>query len=191
MPVYCRDGIMADAIRDLMRQIRKFKDITKQLWFRFARKPKQRVLQNNTLPFFDDPVNDNERLLDLQYMYYKNGWRNRELQALYIQLQAVAIRMVSKERKGNYALHYMTGFDVMDAAIDAASLMIEQYKKNDLIVTKSMTAYLYLQVRKVLYHETNARKFENYCMKYHIDFINKTPEQLEAIKAEYERENRK
>jgi hypothetical protein len=164
-------------------------DITKQIWL-FDDHCGIRAYRKRDIvpPHFDNPKNDNERLLNMQYEYCTNGRGNRHLQALYMQLRPVAYRLVCKECRRNSHLRYMSGFDKWDAADDSVSLMIEQYKKNGLVVMKSITAYLYLQVRKTLYGGNLATKFERWCVDKNIDCMHTSVEKLEECKKQFEME---
>ena len=167
-------------------------DITKQIWL-FDDHCGIRAYRKRDIvpPHFDNPKNDNERLLNIQHEYCTNGRDNRHLQALYMQLRPIAYRLVCKECKRNSHIRYMSGFDKWDAADDSVSLMIEQYKKNGLVITKSITAYLYLQVRKTLYGGNNSTKFEQFCRDSYIDPVTAPAEVLEEMKAKYEKEKKR
>lgn len=168
--------------------MKEHEDISKQEWL-FADHCNKRQYENSRkkLPRFDTPRNDNERLLNLQYEYYTTGKNPHVLQQLFLQMRPVAYRMVSKICRGNKHL-CMNSFDRWDAADDAVSLVIEQYKKNWLVVNSSLTAYVFLQVRKVLYGGNLATKFERWCVDKKIDCMHTSVEKLEEYKKQFERE---
>jgi len=72
----------------------------------------------------------------------------------------------------------------------ALTLVIDQYTGNEVVITKSFTAYLYLQVRKVLYSQTAGEKFERWCIERRINLFTLDDGARERAKAKFEAEEK-
>ena len=115
----------------------------------------------------DNPETDNDKLQNLQYDYYHG--KKEALGFMYLALRRIALKMIIAER--NKKKFFMDRLAMQDKAEDAALLVIDQYTGNELVITKSFTAYLYLQVRKVLYSQTAGEKFERWCIERRINLF--------------------
>lgn len=156
--------------------------MTKQLWLI---EPEQEQVTNEGLPYWEHPENDNQRLQNLQYEYY--GGDKDKLSAMWIELVAIAHRLVRKEarkKKLVFTTEYYT-----ELAQDAATYVIEQIKINNLQIKTSFIAYLYLNVRKAMYgKQTKASKFEAWCIRENINIFEKNQAEKEELKRVYEKE---
>ena len=98
-----------------------------------------------TLPYFSEPRNDNERLLNYQYEY-RNG-KADALGQMYELLFTIAYKSINKSKRGR-------DFCVSDRktkAQDAATYVIEQYiTRPSFAITESVTGYLYCRINREL-----------------------------------------
>ena len=140
-----------------------------------------------SLPFFEQPKNENEQLFNLQ-VAFKDGDKNALSQMFSIGL-LLCKKMITQEVQKNR--HLCLSHEAKDEkAIDAVAYMIEQFlSREDFVITKSFVAYLYLCVKKILYPYSN----DSLDLAEVVD----TDEKLDKIAADYdftnddEAENRK
>lgn len=98
-----------------------------------------------TLPHYDEPKSDNERLLNLQYEY-KHG-RAEALGEMYEALFLIAKKTINKRPRGR---DFCVAIREQKAQ-DAATYIIEQYlKRPAFVIERSITGYLYTRVSKEL-----------------------------------------
>lgn len=138
------------------------------------------------LPFFPEPQNDNENLFNLQKEYYKGN--ENALKEMFLIAMKISAKIMYKEMK-NHRLFFdkeIRNEKIMDAAI----LFIEQIKKNNLVIKTSFISYIRLQVRKILFMQTNAQKFEKWCIKKGINIFAQSEEEKVMIKNCYLNETR-
>jgi len=127
-----------------------------------------------------DPQTDNEKLNNMQADYYSGS--KAALGFMFLELRRIAVKMIALER--DKKKFFMDRYMINDKATDAAALVIEQYSKNQLVVTKSFTAYLYLQVRKVLYAQTKGERLEHWCEENGVNLFSLSGQDREKIKGE-------
>lgn len=137
----------------------------------------------NALAFYENATSDNEVLFNLQRDYYING-NEKALKGMFTRLNQIAEKLVRKECREHKVFY--TKARQEEVAVDATALVIEQIIKNELKIQTSFVAYLYLQIRKVMYDRTKAQKLEDYCRKYNIDFFALGESEKLLIKAEVE-----
>lgn len=121
--------------------------------FDFVELPKENSAekQNGALPRFDNPQNDNERLLNCQYEYL-HGER-RALDELYCLSLEVCVKYIQCEAKKNRHVRALSFDEVKEKAHNAAVYLISQYlTRSDFCVKKSVTAYLFLRVKHELFY---------------------------------------
>lgn len=125
-----------------------------------------------TLPHFDEPRTDNERLLNLQYDY-KNG-RAEALGEMYALLFTIAYKCINKSKRGQD----FCAADRKQKAHDAATYVIEQYiTRSSFAIRESVTGYLHCRIT----YELN---FARECDKMLV-YTDTLPER-ENIRREYE-----
>ncbi len=101
---------------------------------------------NWELPFFDNPQDDNERLLNLQYRYRVNG-EQQALGEMYAEAIKIAPKLVAKVCKENKIR--LQRIDCEEKAHQAVTYIITSYlKKPRWAIDKSWTGYLYLAAKK-------------------------------------------
>lgn len=137
------------------------------------------------LPRFDNAETDNKKLFNCQYEYY-NGNRDVACREMYFILDKVAKRLIGvecKKRKLKFSK-----MQISEYASDAATYVIEQFLKNEVIVHTSFIAYLKLQVCKVLYSMTKGEKFEWWCKKNKQNLLGLDYYSREKLKQMFEQE---
>jgi hypothetical protein len=140
-----------------------------------------------SLPYYDEPTNDNERLFNLQKEYY--GGRESALTETFTILNEVAPKLINIEmNKHAKTKRYFTQDVIDDMAMDATCLFINQIKKNHLIIRTSFVAYLRLQVLKVMNNRTKAQRFEEFCRKNHVNLFYLSDDEKALFKLKFEEE---
>lgn len=146
-----------------MRQNAVIDESTDQLCFAFvfdiekaeAEAEKQRIkLIYDSLPFYECPKNDNERLLSLQYEY-RHG-NSGALAEIHHRLETIARKIIKTEqRKKRFDLEY---YEVEDKAQNAADYILEQLIRRADFTMTLPTSYLYLRVKHELYYQKELEK---------------------------------
>lgn len=130
------------------------------------------------LPYYDTPMNDNQRLLNLQLKYKVNG--GKYLGEMYKLLYEIAYKNINKLSKQSQKIKNMDAAERMEKAHNAATYIVEQYlKRPDFVIKNSMTGYLFKRVQFELYGK-NTR----HCDKMLI-FYGDVPASKEAKKKYY------
>ena len=138
---------------------------------------KQAELQFD-LPYYDTPMNDNQRLLNLRLKYKVNG--DKYLGEMYKLLYEIAYKNINKLSKQSQKIKNMDAAERMEKAHNAASYIVEQYlKRPDFVIKNSMTGYLFKRVQFELYGK-NTR----HCDKM-LKFYGDVPASKEAKKKYY------
>ncbi len=115
------------------------------------------------LPYFNDPKNDNERLLNWQ-KEYREGDR-KALDRMYLLGRQIARKYISVVAKRYPPVKRLSEDDKMMKAHNAITYMIERYVKvQDFFIKKSFTSYLYKRVQHELFYR---RKVDGI-----VDFVN-------------------
>lgn len=130
------------------------------------------------LPYYDTPMNDNQRLLNLQLKYKVNG--GKYLGEMYKLLYEIAYKNINKLSEQSQKIKNMDAAERMEKAHNAATYIVEQYlKRPDFVIKNSMTGYLFKRVQFELYGK-NTR----HCDKMLI-FFGDVPASKEAKKKFY------
>lgn len=140
----------------------------------------------DALPFFPRPENDNQRLMNLQHIYYHG--REEALGEMFILLAGVAGKLIGKETKARGL--FFPAERKRELALDSAELVVRQILKNRLKIRTSFTAYLYLQVRKTMYSRTKAEKLESYCARNRIDIFSLSDSERRRVRRQMEEEEK-
>ena len=138
----------------------------------------------DSLPYYARPQTDNERLFNLQKRYYTG--EKEVINEMFIILNKIAVKLVTKESRSRKL--FLSSIRVEEFGLDASCEMIEQIKKNNLMIQSSFIAYLRLQVLKVLFSQTLAQKFEKFCLVNHFDLFRLSEEEKLTIKKKFEEE---
>ena len=158
-------------------------------FFEDEEKERQRKLEEKLenykhLPRYESPANDNQRLFNLQYEYY-NGNKNA-IDTMFLILNRVAPKLINIEMHKHKLVYPQDRID--ELALDSTMLFIEQIKKNELVIKTSVVAYLRLQVLKVMFDETQAERFEKWCLINHIDIMHAERRTAEGLKRTFQKE---
>lgn len=139
------------------------------------------------MPYYPEPVTDNQRLFNLQREYY--GGRESALSDTFMLLNEIAPRLINIEMNVKAKTKRYFTQDVIDEmAMDATCLFINQIKKNHLIIRTSFVAYLRLQVLKVMNNRTKAQRFEEFCRKNHVNIFYLSDDEKALFKLKFEEE---
>lgn len=151
----------------------------------WTEEPEQKQEQKTNLPHFQEPKNDNERLLELQYQYKVNG-KQEALTEIYELSCEICGKYISKETNRNRHIKNMDLDERSDKAKDAATYIVEQLlKRPDFQINKSFTGYLFLRVMKELYYQ---RKVDTIVDFVDLDEFFKEGTEDEAIAPEEDQE---
>ena len=130
------------------------------------------------LPYYDEPTNDNQRLLNLQLKYKVNG--GAYLGEMYKLLYEIAYKNINKLSEQSQKIKNMDAAERMEKAHNAATYIVEQYlKRPGFAIKNSMTGYLFKRVQFELFGK-NTRQ----CDKMLV-FYGDVPEKREAKKKYY------
>ena len=103
------------------------------------------------LPFFAEPKNDNERLLNYQY-HAKHG-DDTAFTAMYRLGCRIALRYINKKARGNKHLASLSAETRQEKAHNAITYVITRYcKAHKFYIKSSFTAYLYRCVLRELFY---------------------------------------
>lgn len=104
------------------------------------------------LRWYSDPRSDNQKLMSLQYEY-RNEHNQEALVTMYEILRTIAAKYINTIAKKNKRVENLSQFDKESKATNAATYMVEQFiLRDDFVITKSFTGYLYLRVEYELYY---------------------------------------
>lgn len=107
--------------------------------------------QTDALPYFPEPKNDNEFLLECQWEY-RHGDR-KALVRMYQRARTLSLKFINAIAQKNRHVRALTWETKKIKAEDAATYMIEQYiKRADFAITKNFPGYLFLRVAHELYY---------------------------------------
>lgn len=113
-------------------------------------------METETLPYFPEPRNDNERLMNFQ-REYRTG-NPAALDGMYKLLFTIAHKTINKRCMSSKKLRELTTDDREQRAHDAATWVIEQYiKRPDFVVNDSITGYMFRYLPHVLYGEAEKK----------------------------------
>lgn len=105
------------------------------------------------LPYYPEPKNDNQRLLNYQYDYKIKG--DKSALAKMYQLGAkVAARFIANIAESQKKIAQLRRSEREEKAHNAITYMITRYLRvKDFAITESFTAYLYLRVKHELFYQ--------------------------------------
>jgi len=115
-------------------------------------------LDFSTLPHYEKPKNDNERLFNLQYEYRNNGAKS-SIATMYTILEVISAKIITKECKKLK----LRGIDRREKAQDVASYIIEQFlSREDFVIKSSFVAYCFLQSKHELTYKKEIDKITDF-----------------------------
>lgn len=132
-------------------------DIVSHSEYKQCREPVQ------SLPYFDNPVTDNERMLNAQYAYAQGD--DSALGEVYRIAMQVARKLITLHRKRNKYIAQLDSVRIEEKAHDAVMDVIRRILKGGYF-DKSITGYLYLCVKEKLFH---TRKIDK--IIYFVDWL--------------------
>lgn len=119
-----------------------------QLEFDFGELPKP---AQPAPPHFENPHNDNERLLNYQYEY-RQGDENA-LNKMYLLGYTIALKYINKKAERNRFIASIPDDDKAEKAHNAITYIIARFcKYKDFQINESFTSYLYLRVQHELFY---------------------------------------
>lgn len=142
-----------------------------------------------SLPYFENPETDNQRLFNLQKEYYEG--REEALTEMFDLMIKIAPKLVNKVMSTSKKKRSFPKLKKEEFAMDAVCLFIQQIKKNELIIKESFVAYLYLQVNKVMNTRTKAQMLETFCRRNKINLFSLSEDEKNAVKMRFELELRR
>lgn len=133
-----------------------------QLEFDFDELPKEAEKPKPALPHYDQPQNDNERLLNYQWAYKENG-DNSALNAMYALGYTIAMKYISAKAKKNRHIAELCRSDREEKAHNAITYIIARYLRDkDFVIIRSFTGYLYLRIQHELYYYRKVDKIVSF-----------------------------
>lgn len=104
------------------------------------------------LPFFENPKDDNEKLLNLQFEY-KHG-KQQALNAMYNVGLLVALKHITKVSKKNRFVRALSESEKNEKAHNAITYLVEKFlAENDFVITKNFLACIYFRVLHELFYK--------------------------------------
>ena len=123
-----------------------------QLEFDFVELPKEAEKPKPALPHYDQPQNDNERLLNYQWAYKENGDQNA-LNSMYTLGYKIALKYISTKAQKNRHIAELCRSEKEEKAHNAITYIIARYLRvQDFVIMESFTSYLYLRVQHELFY---------------------------------------
>ena len=134
-----------------------------QLEFDFGELPNEEAEKPKpALPHYDQPQNDNERLLNYQWAYKENG-DNSALNAMYALGYTIAMKYISAKAKKNRHIAELCRSDKEEKAHNAITYIIARYLRDkDFVIIRSFTGYLYLRIQHELYYYRKVDKIVSF-----------------------------
>ena len=133
-----------------------------QLEFDFVGLPKEAEKPKPALPHYDQPQNDNERLLNYQWAYKENG-DNSALNAMYALGYTIAMKYISAKAKKNRHIAELCRSDKEEKAHNAITYIIARYLRDkDFVIIRSFTSYLYLRIQHELFYRRKVDEIVNF-----------------------------
>ena len=132
-----------------------------QLEFDFVDLPKEAEKTKPALPHYDQPQNDNERLLNYQWEY-KNGDQNA-LNSMYTLGYKIALKYISTKAQKNRHIAELCRSDKEERAHNAITYIIARYLRDkDFVIIRSFTGYIYLRIQHELYYYRKVDKIVSF-----------------------------
>lgn len=119
-------------------------------------------LPSKLLPYYPEPINDNQRLLNYQYDYKIKG-DAKALNKMYVLGCKVAKRFIKTEAKARPPVAQLGESDREEKAHNAITYIIARYLRvKDFAIKESFTAYLYLRIKHELYYQRKVDKIVDF-----------------------------
>ena len=132
-----------------------------QMKFDFGELPNEEK-QKPALPHYDQPQNDNEKLLNWQYEYRIKG-DEKALNKMYRLGETIAMRYINTVAKKNKAVAKLAQSDKEEKAHNAITYIIARYLRvKDFAITESFTGYLFLRIKHELFYQRKVDKIVDF-----------------------------
>lgn len=133
-----------------------------QLEFDFDELPNKEAQKKRKLPYFENPKDDNERLLNYQYAYMTQNDKNA-LNAMYKKGKKIALKYIAAKAKKNKHIAALCMGDREEKAHNAITYIIARYLRvKDFAIHESFTAYLYLRIQHELFYRRKVDKIVDF-----------------------------
>lgn len=133
-----------------------------QLEFDFDELPNKEAQKKRKLPYFENPKDDNERLLNYQYAYMTQDDKNA-LNAMYKKGKEIALKYIAAKAKKNKHIAALCMSDREEKAHNAITYIIARYLRvKDFAIQESFTAYLYLRIQHELFYHRKVDKIVDF-----------------------------
>lgn len=133
-----------------------------QLEFDFDELPNKEAQKKRKLPYFENPKDDNERLLNYQYAYMTQNDKNT-LNAMYKKGKEIALKYIAAKAKKNKHIAALCMGDREEKAHNAITYIIARYLRvKDFAIHESFTAYLYLRIQHELFYRRKVDKIVDF-----------------------------
>ncbi len=152
-------------------QLRSKCNALQEQWlpFDFVEEEKQKEAEDkarrediSTLPHFEHPQTDNERLLEFQYKY-RHG-RQEALSEMYELCETIGMKFINAIGRKNRHVKSLSYEQRQIKAADAASYITEQFITRPDFRLKNGPGYLFLRIEKELFYQRKVDKI--------VDFVN-------------------
>lgn len=122
---------------------------SEQLWLPFEKSEEEKKIQP---PKFEQPKNDNERLLNYQYEI-KNG-NQAAFDGMYKLGRTVALKYINNAAKKNKMVAALSYEEKKEKAHNAITYIVSRYLQvEDFCINTSFTSYIFLRVKHELYYK--------------------------------------
>lgn len=133
-----------------------------QLEFDFDELPNKDTQKKRKLPYFENPKDDNERLLNYQYAYMTQDDKNA-LNAMYKKGKEIALKYIAAKAKKNKHIAALCMGDRDEKAHNAITYIIARYLRvKDFAIHESFMAYLYLRIQHELFYQRKVDKIVSF-----------------------------
>lgn len=133
-----------------------------QLEFDFDELPNKEAQKKRKLPYFENPKDDNEHLLNYQYAYMTQDDKNA-LNAMYKKGKEIALKYIAAKAKKNKHIAALCMSDREEKAHNAITYIIARYLRvKDFAIHESFTAYLYLRIQHELFYQRKVDKIVSF-----------------------------
>lgn len=136
-----------------------------QLWLPFDfihELEEEEQIDLSGLSHYENPSNDNEHLLELQYQYKVNG-KQEALAEFYTKAVRVCEKIINQKARRNRFIKRLNEEEREEKAVDATNYIIEKFlKEPNWYIKSNVPAYLYLRVLKELYYRSQGDALVNF-----------------------------
>lgn len=115
------------------------------------------------LPYYDNPLTDNKKLLNLQCRYIAKHDQTA-LYEMYELGKNIAFKLINQATQKNKHIRALSLEEREEKAHNAITYIIEQYiKRPDFVISTSYTGYIYKRIQYELFYHRKIDKKIIYC----------------------------